>query len=436
DHNKAIMNSTDNSGSNSGPRLGSTPNLCPPRSRVDAPHAFGADGTTPQVLHTFQNAVLEIGPNTTEESLSLDDATWTLLIDALKSESEPTADIEHKAPRAEFPSSISFRLFTSVNRTHERSHIDIHGPFDQVAPTAIQLSMIKPANTAISPTAIIDDVKARFCPPTTIAPPLEEVPPGSTSGPLPISADLTNSGIVLKAPLALEHHGRTVKTSMDDPGFDFRPQLLSTPNFYPPGPRIDAPHTCCAEDAIPHDMPLSQSLDFDSNSLAVPVIASDRSITLKIVIDTATEGIEKVQATMEIGIGDAPMNPAAAKYRFMDIDGVDSLLEANDTPLHIQTLLVTGNTSPCDELWPREVASTTLPIESLTAETLAQQDVDIDPPPPYSFDDPPGALTDRHAEEVRTFDGINPCTAITQAQDTKAFLGPTANRQLSFKSQQ
>ncbi|KAG6913336.1 hypothetical protein DXG01_007597, partial [Tephrocybe rancida] len=390
------MNSTDNSGSNSGPRLGSTLNLCSPRSRVDAPHAFGADGTTPQALHTFQNAVLEIGPNTTEESLSLDDATRTLLIDALKSESEPTADIKREAPHAEFPSSASFLLFTSSDRMQELHGIDSNQPFDQVAINIPTNEPIKPAIAALAPNAIIDNVKHDFCPPTTTAsPPLEEPPPRSTSGLLPISVDLANSGIVPKAPLDLEHRDGTIKTATDGSGFDSRPHLLSTPNLCPSTPRIDAPQTCCADDTIPQAPQTSQNLDFD-------LTASDWPKVLQIDIDTARENAEGAEGTVESGLDNVLMSLVDAEYRSAGTGRVDCALEADNTILHSQPLLDSLYASPYDGLTTQDVPVTAQPLCSpdeasiIISNDALPRATPVDSPVPQD-EDPPRRNNDTHA---------------------------------------
>ncbi|KAG6912963.1 hypothetical protein DXG01_010745, partial [Tephrocybe rancida] len=82
---------------------------------------------------------------------------------------------------AEYSSSDPVELLKSSHRTQELSHLDIHGPIDHVVPIAVQSltnSAMEPAIAALTPNAIIDDVKHNFCPPTTTAaPPLEQPPP-------------------------------------------------------------------------------------------------------------------------------------------------------------------------------------------------------------------------------------------------------------------
>ncbi|KAG6913483.1 hypothetical protein DXG01_006497, partial [Tephrocybe rancida] len=487
DHAKAIMNSTDNSG----PHLSSTPNLCP-RSRVDAPHVFDENtisqaspslqncdlSSTPLTASDWQN-ILEIGLDNTTEGAEKVQATMEIGLD-----DEPmhlTTDIEHEAPHAEYPSIETFKLFTSSYRMNEHCGIDSHGPFDQVIPTAIQISTNKsfePADTALTPTAIINDANHDFCPPTTTTvPPLEEPPPRLTFDPLLASADLEHSTIIFNAPPGLEHRGGTIKTSTDDSGFNSRPHLLSTPTFCPPTPRSDAPHTYCADDTIPQAPQTLQDLEFGPTSSSVLPVAPDPSTILKISIDTTSEGAQKIQDTIGTGLDDALMSPTAAKYRFVDANGVDPLLKADDTFSHTHSLLGIDKSSFHDELRPREVpatvpppfslekaliniisnsldpdtatycdsisnyeppvpsdgASATPPLKPSITNTLSQQDIDFDPPPPYSFDDPPGTLADPDKEGTRLLYGAKRRITITRAQDAKAFLCPTANRQLKSR---
>ncbi|KAG6907023.1 hypothetical protein DXG01_010892 [Tephrocybe rancida] len=554
-----IKTATDDSGFDSRPHLLSTLNLCPSAPRIEAPLAYFADGTTLQAPEELQ----DINSDSISSSVSLiafDQSKIHKIIDKPMKEGtekvqgmmetglgdepmHPTIDIEREAPHVKFPSSVSFKLFTSAHRTHERSHMDILGSFDLVAPTAIQLSTIEPANTALTPTGIIDDVKHDFCPPTTTTrPPLKQPSPRPPSDALLASTDLEDPNSTLNVVSDLQHRLSAIKNSTDDPDFDSRPSLT----------HIDACHTCRADDRIPQAPQTLQYIDFD-------LIASDRPKVLKMDIDTTTENAEKVQDrigtglddarthpatakyhfvdangadslhkaddtishtqtlldmvntslygelhsqevpdsapqaslpspslefnidsssvlpigsnwqtvleigletkvrgveeaedTIKIGIDNVLIHPTAAEYRFVDADGVDSLLKANDTFSHIPSLLDTCKSSLHDELWPQEVPATvlppfplekalinisnsldydkstyrkslssyespvrsngtftTLPLKPSTTDPLSQQDVDIDPPPPYSFDDLPGTLTDLD-KGTQSFYGAEP----------------------------
>ncbi|KAG6904295.1 hypothetical protein DXG01_011129, partial [Tephrocybe rancida] len=213
-----------------------------------------------------------------------------------------------------------------------------------------------PANAVLTPTAIIDDVKHVFClPTTTTAPPLEEPLPKPPSDALPTSSDLEDLSSVLNMAPDPKDHAKAIMNSTDNSG----PHLSSTPNLCPRS-RVDAPHVF-DENTISQASPSLQNCNFSST----PRTASDWQNVLEIGLDNTPEDAEKVQDLMETWSEDAPTHPAAAKYRFVDVDGVDSLLKANDTFSHIPSLLDTCKSSLRDELRPQEVPAAIPPPFSL-----------------------------------------------------------------------
>ncbi|KAG6914267.1 hypothetical protein DXG01_001388 [Tephrocybe rancida] len=157
-------------------------------------------------------------------SFSLDYATQPLLnASEVKSKPVKSYNIKCEAPCAKHLSFVISEPLTSANRTHQHLHINSHAPFDHGVPTAIRTSTIKsiePANTVLTPIAIIDDVKRDFCPPTTTTVPLLGEASSRSSFGLPlVSADLENSSIAHYEPPGLKHRDSTIKTSTDNSGF-------------------------------------------------------------------------------------------------------------------------------------------------------------------------------------------------------------------------